>query len=267
MARDLKRMALYEAIKKGQSKSHGGRKIVFFRPFTGRSRFGRKRRIEASTGRRLIGGTSYARRRPLGLFKGRRAVLLRVLGIAAIAAVVVFGLVRLVDHGTGRKGLFSAAKEPVELPGGGQDEQTRSVFPQPAVPRAITPLPEAPANGSIPRAVEPRPIEPAVVPATRGTNVIVIQTFTRRRDLEPVQEHFAANGVETEIEERGNYFFLRTKELYQRCSVDNTAFNPKYDGDVARKKIQEVGAKYKAPAGYENFRPNLFQDAYAQKVR
>ncbi len=101
----------------------------------------------------------------------------------------------------------------------------------------------------------------------QGTNAIVIQVYKLRRDLEPVKEYFEKNGIETEISQRGSMFFLRTKQLYHRCSVNRTSFNPDYDGDVARKEIGRIGETYKAPPGYDSFRPNLFKDAYGEKVK
>jgi len=96
----------------------------------------------------------------------------------------------------------------------------------------------------------------------KGNNRIVIKQYHLKRDLEPVQRYFAANGIETEIKERNNGFFLQTK--------NDTYENPKRagtDGNVALNKIIRVGAGYKAPQGYESFAPKMFSDAYGEKAK
>ncbi|MBE0538036.1 MAG: hypothetical protein IH624_20430 [Phycisphaerae bacterium] len=98
------------------------------------------------------------------------------------------------------------------------------------------------------------------VPPAAGDYMIVVQNYKRRDDLAPVQKYFAANGVQTEIVERGSYFFLVTTTLYY-------GFGENSDGAVALQRIKEIGARYEAPAGYESFRPNLFRDAYGEKIK
>ena len=112
-----------------------------------------------------------------------------------------------------------------------------------------------------------KPGEKEVVPVTpQGNNVIVIQAYFKSPDLVPVQEHFAKYGVETEIHERRNYYFLVTKARYSSFSLDRGSLDSTRDGDVALMKIEEIGAKYKAPQGYESFKANMFRDAYGEKV-
>ncbi|MBE0537966.1 MAG: hypothetical protein IH624_20080 [Phycisphaerae bacterium] len=194
---------------------------------------------------------------------------LRLVGVLLVtAAVVVFASARFVENRTGRKWFFGSGPA-IELPGGGAIPGGAEplIFPKPAVPQRTETQPAQAEPVQVPRPRVEKPVEQAKPAAPQGTNVIVIQTYMQRKDLEPVQQHFSKGGIETEIVERGSYFFLVTKQLYLRCSVDSNSFNPKYDGDVARQKIKEVGATYRAPPGYESFRPNLFQDAYAEKVR
>lgn len=108
-----------------------------------------------------------------------------------------------------------------------------------------------------------REFENAAEPAKpKGGNVIILVQFGRIPDLFPVQEHFATNGIETEIKARGGQYFLQTIERY-----DNPA-NYGSDGFEAKKEIIRVGALYKgmAPAGYETFEEHLFDDAYGKKV-
>lgn len=93
-----------------------------------------------------------------------------------------------------------------------------------------------------------------------GNNRIVIQTYDKRADLELVQYHFAEGGIETEIRTIGDTFYLvTTMDKYENPKREGT------DGYAARQKIIEWGARYKAPQGYETFAPNLFSDAYGKK--
>ncbi|HPD47737.1 MAG TPA: hypothetical protein P5279_13825 [Anaerohalosphaeraceae bacterium] len=270
MARDPKRMALYEAIRKGQLKRQGGRRTVLFRPFgSGRGRLGQRRWQDTSLSR--LNGAGYSRRRPPGLLRGRLPVSLKRLGVVAVAAaLIVVGSTRL-WRSRGSDGWFlNDSTPPAEQPGvpGGGNGDNDNIWPSPVRPQRVevTPVPSAEVAVA-PKTDDQPPKEQVKTSQPQGTNVIVIQVYKQRRDLEPVKEHFARYGVETEIVRRGSYFFLVTKQLYHRCSVDSTKFNEKYDGDVARKKIQEIGAKYKAPPGYESFAAHLFSDAYAEKVR
>lgn len=94
-----------------------------------------------------------------------------------------------------------------------------------------------------------------------GDHVVVVATYNKMDDLIPVRQHFADHGILTVIEERGAYHFLVTKQRYQ------SPLRNKSDGYFALKKIKKIGATYEAPKGYESFAPNLFQDAYGQKIR
>ena len=94
-----------------------------------------------------------------------------------------------------------------------------------------------------------------------GNHVIVIMTYGENRDLEPVKEFFAENGIKTVIEKRGEYYFLLTKDYYQSPKRENS------DGYKALEKIKRIGASYQAPVGYETFGSMPFQDAYGMKIR
>jgi len=99
------------------------------------------------------------------------------------------------------------------------------------------------------------------LPRQAGDHVIVIATYKRGEDLVPVKEYFEQNGIETQIQERGDYYFLVTKDKFQSPRRAGT------DGYAALQRIRRMGADYKAPQGYESFAPNLFQDAYGMKIR
>ena len=95
----------------------------------------------------------------------------------------------------------------------------------------------------------------------KGDHRIVIKQYNTEKHLKPVQEYFAAHGIETVIEKRGSSFFLLSKNTYENPQRSGT------DGYAARQKIIKVGAEYKAPAGYESFAPNLFNDAYGERIK
>jgi len=108
------------------------------------------------------------------------------------------------------------------------------------------------------------PVQPAekIRPAKpKGDHRIVIKQYNTDRDLKPVQKYFAAHGIETIIEKRGESFFLLSKNTYENPQKSGT------DGYAARQKIIRVGAEYKAPASYESFAPNLFSDAYGERIK
>ncbi len=96
----------------------------------------------------------------------------------------------------------------------------------------------------------------------QGDHVIVLVQFPRPADLVPVREHFAQNGIDTEIIQEGSWYVLVTKNRYQNPN------NPGTDGYRMKQKIIEVGAKYKgkAPRGLETFSPHFFRDAYGKKA-
>ena len=101
-------------------------------------------------------------------------------------------------------------------------------------------------------------IEQPKVSASKG-NSIVIQTYRRRDDLEPVREYFAQFGIQTDIRKTGRWYYLITKDKYENPEKSGT------DGYSVKQKIIKLGANYKAPEGYETFAPNFFKDAYSKK--
>jgi hypothetical protein len=94
---------------------------------------------------------------------------------------------------------------------------------------------------------------------SKGDNRIVIQTYQLRADLEPVKQYFAQLGIETEIIKISDWYYLVTKDKYENPAKAGT------DGYIAKQKIIELGAKYKAPQGYESFGDKPFSDAYGMK--
>jgi len=94
-----------------------------------------------------------------------------------------------------------------------------------------------------------------------GDHVIVLVEYETRAHLVPVQEYFAEHDIDTEIVMENGRYFLQTKNRYQSTKT------PGSDGYEAKKRIAELGAKYRAPAGYETFAPHFFSDAYGKKVK
>lgn len=120
-------------------------------------------------------------------------------------------------------------------------------------------LPEAAVTPELPDAAGSVAEEESPSPA--GDHVIVIATYKRGEDLVPVKEYFDQNGIETQIQERSDYYFLVTKDKFQSPRRAGT------NGYSALQRIRQVGVDYEAPQGYESFAPNLFQDAYGMKIR
>jgi hypothetical protein len=96
-----------------------------------------------------------------------------------------------------------------------------------------------------------------------GENVIVLaelKNTSNAKDLEPAKQYFDEHGIATEIIK--NYHgscLLVTKEKYDGFSRGTA-------GAAIIEKIGQIGAKYKAPAGYGGFGSKPFSDAYGRKM-
>ncbi|MFZ0034673.1 MAG: hypothetical protein WAK60_06775 [Sedimentisphaerales bacterium] len=129
---------------------------------------------------------------------------------------------------------------------------------QKAAPKAMaaTPQKAVPAENKTPVPAVTQKVEPV---KPKGDNRIVIQSYQLRADLEPVKQYFAGFGIETEIIKVGDWYYLVTRDKYENPAKPGT------DGYITKQKIIELGAKYKAPQGYEAFGPKPFSDAYGKK--
>jgi hypothetical protein len=96
-------------------------------------------------------------------------------------------------------------------------------------------------------------------PPSTGKNRIVIKVYQVRSHLEPAKEYFDKLGVATEIIEKNSWYYLVTKNKYDNPGKTGT------DGYLARQKIVELGAGYKAPVGFETFGPKPFSDAFGMR--
>ncbi|MHC4212362.1 MAG: hypothetical protein ACYSWP_03205 [Planctomycetota bacterium] len=101
-----------------------------------------------------------------------------------------------------------------------------------------------------------------VVSGSGGDNVIVLQEYPAYADLLPARKHFNDNGIEVEVRQVGNSYLLISKARYDTFSVGSAGY-------AALARIKEIGALYagKAPDGYETFAPHYFSDAYGKKVK
>ena len=122
--------------------------------------------------------------------------------------------------------------------------------------------PPAPAKPQLPAAVKSqlnqKPDAPKV--ASTGDNAIVIVAYTKKADLAPVVDYFKANGIATEIIQDGSYYYVVTQSRF------DTVNKPGTEGYQLKQKIKQVGAGYKAPAGFERFASKPFQDVYGKKL-
>ena len=103
---------------------------------------------------------------------------------------------------------------------------------------------------------KPKDTTPVV---SSGANRIVVATYSSQRDLVPIVEYYAKNGISLEIKSDGERFYLVTSAKFDGFSRDSVGYN--YLAEIRR-----VGLRYKAPDGYERFSSRPFQDAYGKKM-
>jgi hypothetical protein len=167
------------------------------------------------------------------------------LAIALLLGLVLLILVAFRLGQGGREIAGPVAKMP---------ESARKAAPKATVvaaPQEAAPVEEKTPVPPVVQKVEP--VKP------KGDNRIVIQSYQLRADLEPVKQYFAGFGIETEIMKIDDWYYLVTKDKYENPGKPGT------DGYLAKQKIIELGAKYKAPQGSESFGAQPFRDAYGKK--
>jgi hypothetical protein len=190
-------------------------------------------------------------------------------GVVVIAGVLIgiFGVIYLIGRSKDKP---AAPDQPTGAPVSQvpRQETPAPVKTEPVQPKPVQPKPAAQAK---PKETA-KPAAPAApVPESKPTqetktglekdHVIVIATYTKREHLLPAQTYFDSNGIKTEILRRGSYYLLVTGQRF------DSPLKAGSDGQQMLTKIQAVGAKYKAPDGYENFGRTPFQDAYGMKVK
>jgi hypothetical protein len=246
MARNPKQKALYEVIKSSQKRldSKGIRPAASVDENTDSSE---STRTPAITETEIQRGVQGLGRQLLGNLDRRRVLLIpyRVAAILTLVFILVvlaaFRLGQMSDEQTAATADFEFARA--------ENED--------AVP-VITAVEKTSESAELEKA--PAGAEEQLTTVSKGDNVIVIASYRNRSNLEPVQEYFARNGIETEIWLRNNYFYMVTKEMFEGTERRGSK------GYLMKEKIKKIGADYKAPSGYESFKPNLFQDAYGMKV-
>lgn len=181
-----------------------------------------------------------------------------VMVTVGIAVVVVLLLVFQVGKFTGKQQPISTAAVSTVPAGRAVEEPIRQTRPEP-----VTTLRQGKTDAAKADTAKTDTAKP-VAQASNKTNWIVIQQYQVSRDLEPVKEYFAKNGIETKIVSkmsRGRQmYFLVSAELFENTGKAGS------DGYQMIQKIRKVGAGYKAPQNYESFAPHLFGDAYGEKV-
>ena len=102
----------------------------------------------------------------------------------------------------------------------------------------------------------PKMVEPM------GENVLVITSYDLSSHLEPVKQYFAQFGIATEIIKKGPRYLLVTQDRFDNIEKAGS------DGYEIKKKIMNIGANYKPPAGsgFESFGTKPFQDVYGMKI-
>ena len=235
MARGRGRMALYEVI--GKSKT-----LKELHPAQLPKVENEPAKLPELAGPEVASGTKWPRKPRRVQFNAGRIEMSLPYPLAVVFALGMV-LAVLVAYRLGQLGFGFRADEAQSSADANGPERAAATPPQvPAVGETTTPA-----------------REPVV--ASKGDNRIVITQYLTDRDLKPVLDHFAAFGIETVIEPSAGRYFLVTKQLYENPLKSGT------DGSIALKRIKEVGAQYKAPQGYESFKPNLFSDAYGRKVK
>ena len=166
----------------------------------------------------------------------------------AIAILLGFVLLILVAFRLGQNLGSKAVKSSIVVP-----KSTQKLTERPVV--------EVPEKAEPVKKVPPVPVvqKPAAADTKGSNNRIVIQTWRVKEQLEPVKEYFDRSGIETEIINEGDWYYLVTKEKYENPDKAGT------NGYVVKQKIIELGAKYKLPQGSASFGPQPFHDAYGKR--
>lgn len=142
---------------------------------------------------------------------------------------------------------------------GGQEAVAEPPRVVKTVQRAAEPTAESQPQRSEPAERLPLIAKEVKRAGTKGANRIVIQTYRVRAHLEPVKEYFASYGIGTEIRKISGVHYLLTSEKFENPERKGT------DGYLAKQRIIELGANYKAPVGLETFGAKPFHDAYGMR--
>jgi len=237
--RKRKKMALYEVLSKGLSKSRNRQQLEAFSsqeptPYPGQEKFSHYTQPIPSK-------PSIAQ-----LNRGRLFLSLRYELVVVIILMLALGF--MMSYRFGQHMALAESKTDPDAAAAPAIEQQQSP------PLQVSNAPVRPQEQSVPVISVER--LSSIEPSGTGNNWIVIQSHKNKRDLVPVQAYFAGNGVGTQIRQSGGRFLLHTIATYDNPTCFGT------DGYKARLRIIEIGAGYKPPPGYGKFN---FNTAYGMK--
>jgi hypothetical protein len=234
MAKKRKKMALYEVFSKDLSKSRGSEKLEHFKPHSINSG---SKTAEPS---KPFNKRTKIRPKMIQANRGRIEISMPyqvaiVLGLSLVLAVLI--AYRLGEHKS-----LGGTEAPLDAPG--TNAGVLDTIAENDTSRAEEPVREE-DKLDIPLAVSSK------------SNWIVIKQWSNSQDLMPVQQWFTGNGIETQIRQINDKYYLHTVEKYDDPNKIDT------DGYRAIQEIKRIGAEYVAPAGSAKF--NL-QKPYGMKA-
>lgn len=120
----------------------------------------------------------------------------------------------------------------------------------------------------------------AAAASGQNDHMIVLAQYAKQEDLEQVQKFFSEHGVRTSVYSLAtlrNHFASKENLdanvvpkgdgymlVYGLCENPD---KPGTNGYAMKQKIIELGARYKAPNGFESFASHRFSDAYGMKIK
>ncbi|MBN1123457.1 MAG: hypothetical protein JXA82_00520 [Sedimentisphaerales bacterium] len=246
MARNTRRMALYEAISQSRKKQAGResrrQKIVRLR-----SGFLRKRKEGSKSAKTSVFRSGRGRSTRTGAQRLKTRI-----GLSYMTALLIaLGLIVIVLAGIKLGQFINRSGQEAVNPGAVGNS---NISGNEGIGTDST------QNRSPSEPVENGRQENDSFVSSSGQNVIVIASYGKEADLIPVQTHFAEQGIATEIRSLGDNYLLVTRQRYGNPNRRDS------DGYAALQRIKEIGATYKAPSDYEPFGSRPFQDAYGRKV-
>ena len=239
MARNRRKKALYEVIKKGSPKDSMSDRTGLLRPDPVKANVEVPSEIPDVP---VVEQTTDWPRKPLLVQLGTGRIDFSVPYPFAAAVVLALLLLLVVVYRAGQLGGTAS-----QGPGTTDSSVSEPVGWKPPVFETKSPT----GAGESP-----------VFSGTGGDNVIVLQEYEAYADLLPARKHFNDNGIQVEIRQEGSKYLLISKARYDNFSVGSAGYS-------ALQRIKEIGALYKgkAPESYETFAPHYFSDAYGKKVK
>jgi hypothetical protein len=259
MARKQRKMALYEVIGKTGSKPRYDKLSEQSHPQESDDHKSDTTGFAATSLGRAV---RWPRRPRMLLFNAGRVEISLPYQLA-VAILLGFVLLILVAFRLGQNLSSKAVKSSAVVPKSTQTSARASTElsrTSPVEPKlAERPVVEVPEKAEPVKKVPPTVQKPVVADAKGSNNKIVIQTWRVKEQLEPVKEYFTRCGIETEIINEGDWYYLVTKGKYDNPDKPGT------NGYTVKQKIIELGANYQPPAGSANFGTQPFRDAYGKR--